>query len=142
METVKHWQEQKVPEPADSMIKMESFEVKWFLALNYFDDIYTHFEIFFLYPLDMNVDVQEIFKPFVFNEVIQYDFLHDPNALAKSIAWAIVTLYQEPHRSQVIFQLQTIYDEFVGNPPSAQLAPVGNYDLVGLIQRILETDGK
>lgn len=138
-ETARFWKEQQSPRQNDSLIKMNCFEVKWFLALNYFDEIYSHFETYFLYGLDMSPEVQEIFKPCVFNDLIEYDFLHNRHALAKAIAWTIVTLYQEPHRSQAIVQLEEIYNEFVGNPPMQRLMPANTFDLVALIQRILDT---
>jgi hypothetical protein len=124
----------------DCKMDMTSKETRNFLALNYFDEIYTKFEEGFLSKLGLNDSLQSNFKDIVFEEVIKWAFLQDPKALSHSIAWALVRYYDEDAElAEKIHLLQQIYAEDTGQKLNNTFYSINTFCIPELVEEILKS---
>jgi|GEM_PF-5692094 len=111
-----------------------------YFAINFFDDIYTKFEEYFLMELGLDEALLPNFKDIVFDELIEWDFLQDPKALAGSIDRALVRFYNnEAILAEKIHLLQQIYSRDTGKDSPTKFMPVETFHISALIKDLLNS---
>lgn len=124
----------------DCAVEMNLNTTRKYFAINFFDDIYTKFEEYFLMELGLDEALLPNFKDIVFDELIEWDFLQDPKALAGSIDRALVRFYNnEAILAEKIHLLQQIYSRDTGKDSATKFMPVETFHLSALIKDLLNS---
>lgn len=127
-------------EEFDCEMDMKSKETRNFLALNYFDEIYTKFEEDFLSKLGLKKALQTNFKDIVFEDLVEWNFLQNPKALSHSIACALVrSCSGNAELAEKIYLLQQIYAENTGRKSNSILYSIKTFRIPELVEEILKS---